>query len=343
MATSQKGKIQIELARTLTNYIAMTDSGDRQIFTAGTIWSGKDGYEPDVRPNGIVSGNNVISTHASDDTVTIAGFTAYSKGTLQTVAATSATVTRPGTASYNQIVSVTMASDGSIATVDGTAATAAFSTTRGADSGPPLISANSVEIGQIRLSSSTAAAIAASEIYQDRGTHAEFYDYPAWEESNLGDGAYADASDQKNSYIKFNEALPASHTASAAKNVYIKYYTPSFSTIAKTADFVPAETSVSKTSESYYEGPGGSGAIGSVKADSVGDATFTMMANDGVTDALLAEKNEVVTVKWYPNANKSPYMLTQGTLQVDRAFPMSGQNKINVTIGCENPSVEFSS
>lgn len=343
MATSKKGKIQIELGRTLTDYAKMTDSGDNQIFTLGTMWSGKSGYEPDVRPNGIVSGSRVLSTHASNDTITVAGFTAYSKGSLKTVPATTATVSRPATAGYYKIVSVTMASNGTIATVDGTTSATAFSTTRAASGGPPLIPVESSELGQIRLSSSTAAAIDSEEIYQDIGTHAEYYDYPVPEEFNIGKGSYADTAAEKNSHIKFNEALPESHTGNVTKSVWTKYYTPTLTTLSKTVDFTAAEIGISKSSETMYEGSGVSGAIGSMKADSVGDVTFTVFANDGVSDSIIREKGEIVTAKFFPDANKSPYLLSQGMLGIEREFPSDSQNKFSCTIYCEKESIEFTS
>jgi hypothetical protein len=237
MSTSQKGMIQIELGRTLTDYAAMTDSGDNQTFTLGTVWSGKSGYAPDVRANGIVSGSRVLSAHASNDTVTIAAFTAYSKGALQTVSATSATFSRPATASNYKIVSITMASDGSIAKVDGTSSATEFSTTRAAAGGPPLIPVESVELGQIKLSSSTPAVITASDILQNMGDHAEYADYPVPEVFNLGKGQFAASSAEINAHVKFSEALPDSHTGPAPKKVYLKYYTPSYTTIAKNGRF----------------------------------------------------------------------------------------------------------
>lgn len=341
MATSQKAKIQLELGRSLTDFAVMTDSGDRQIFTVGTVWSGKSDYSPDVRPNGIVSGQGLLSTHATNDTVTIAGFTAYSKGVLKTVTAASLAVTRPTTDTH-KISSITMDEDGTIAEVQGSESTS-FSDTRAAAGGPPLIPVDSVEIGQVRMDSQTPAGIAADEIYQDIGNHAEFADYPVPEAFNIGKGSYAGTSAEKNAHVKFNEVLPASHTGPVAKRTYVKYYTPTLTTLSKTAEFKPSEVGVSKSSETMYEGSGVSGAIGSMKADSVGDVSFTVFANDGITDAIIRERNEIVTVKFYPDANKSPYLLTQGMIGVDRDYPSGEQNKINVTVYCEKESVEYSS
>jgi hypothetical protein len=342
MATSQKAKVQVELGRTLVDFAAMTDSGDHQIFGgSGALWSGKDGYEPDVRPNGIVSGLRLLSTHASNDTVTIAAFSAYSAGIEYSVSATSLALTRPSVSNY-KICSVIMDDTGTIDEVEGTEGSS-FSATRGATGGPPLIPVDAVEIGQVRFDSQSAAVIASDEIYQDMGTHAEYADYPMPEVFNIGNGVNASTVTEKTAHIKFNEVLPLVHTGSVPKAVYIKYYAPTFTTLARTSDFKAAELGVTKSSESVYEGSGVSGAIGSMKADSVGDVTVTVFANDGVTDAILREKGEVMTIKFFPNANKAPYLLSQGMVGVSRDFPSGEQNKINLTVYCGKESVEFAS
>jgi len=341
MGSSQRGKILIELSRTLTDFALMTDSGDQQRFTLGTLWSGKSGYDPDVRPNGIVTGQRVLSTHASDDTVTVAAFTAYSQGTLHSVSAGSQAVTRPSTDTH-KVSSIIMDDTGALDEVEGTEGTS-FSETRGAAGGPPLIPVDAVELGQVRMSAQASAAIAAAEIYQDIGDHAEYADIPGFEVFPIGKGSYASVAAEKNAHVKFNTALPQSHVGPACKRVYLKYYTPSFTTLTNVNDFAAAEVGVTKNSEVVYEGSGASGAIGSMKADSVGDCSFVVFANDGITDAIVREKNEIVTVKWFPDANKVPFLLTQGLLGFVRDFPAGQQNKINCTVYCEKASVEFTS
>ena len=133
------------------------------------------------------------------------------------------------------------------------------------------------------------------------------------------------------------------HTGEVSKRTYIRYYTPSLTTLSSVSDFKAAELGVTKSSETMYEGSGVSGAIGSMKADSVGDVSFTVFAKDGVSDAILREKGKVATVKFFPDANKAPYLLSQGMLGVVRDFPAGTQNKINVTVYCEKASVEFTS
>ena len=325
MATSQKSKIAVELGRTLVDFAVMADAGGHQVFTANDkLWSGKSGYEPEVRPNGIVSGQRLLSTHASNDTVTIAGFTAYSKGALHSVSATSLALTRPSTSTH-KICSVIMDDTGTIDEVEGTEGTE-FSTTRGTAGGPPLIPVDAVELGQVRFSSQSAAVIASDEIYQDIGNHAEYADYPVPETFNIGNGINAVSSAEQYSHIKFNEVLPLNHEGSVPKRIYIKYYVPVFTVMPRVSDYKPAALGISKSSVSIYEGSGVSGAIGSMKADSVGDVSFTVYTNDNITDGILREEGEIMTVKFWQDANKAPYILSQGMLGVDSDFPTNSPN-----------------
>lgn len=338
MATAESAKIQIETGQTPVDYAAMTDSGDQKVHTisGGTVWSGKSGYTPTVRPNGIVSGRNILSTHASNDKATIAAFTAYSKGVLKSVSATVAAITRTATADKSQIHSITMASDGSIAVVEGTvSADLTFSETRDAAGGPPYIPANSVELGQARVTDEAAAVLLATEIYQVVGTHTERYDYPLWTENNVGEGEAADAAAKKNAFIEFASALPAIHTAGAYKQAFITYYTPIFTDQQKALDYTPIENSHTVSSTQYYRGT-----IGAV-ASSIGQGGFTALLDDGTTDAIVSEKDETLSVKFYPDENKTAYQLSQGKVGLTRSFPVDNQNQATVTISGENITAEF--
>jgi hypothetical protein len=340
MATAENAKIQIETGQTPVAYAVMTDSGDHKIHTisGGTIWSGKSGYTPNVRPNGIVSGRNILTTHASNDKVTIAAFTGYSKGVLKSVSATAAAITRAGTAARAQVHSVTMASDGSIAIVEGTiSADQTFSETRDAAGGPPYIPANDVELGQVRVTTGTAAVIDADEIYQVVGTHTERYDYPLWSESNVGEGESAASAAKKNAFIEFASALPAIHTAAAYKQVFMSYYTPILSDQQRALDYTPVENSHTVSSTQYYRGT-----VGAVSS-SIGQGGFTALLDDGTTDALVSEKDETLTVKFFPDENKTAYQLSQGKIGLTRSFPVDNQNQATITISAENVTAEFSS
>ena len=337
MPTAQKSLIQVELGQSMIDFAAMADSGDHKRFTiaAAPIWSGKSGFEIDLRPNGIKDGVRVVSPHANNDTVQIDGFTAYSQGVEHTVTAQSLALTRPSTQNY-KICSVTMDNAGSIAEVGGVEGSS-FSATRGDDGGPPLIPTTSVEIGQIRVTAQTAAAVDSDEIYQVVGTHTERSDYPIWDENNIGEGEAADAAAKKNAFVEFQEDLPLIHTGSVTKQIYIKYYTPSFATVARGVDFKPAEESHSVSSVQYYRGT-----LGSVSS-SLGQGGFTAYLQDGITDALVSLKNEVITVKYYQDENESPYILTQGKLGLSRTNPADNPIQAAVTISAESISAEFAS
>ena len=338
MPTAKQAKIEIETSAVLSAFAVMTSAGDGQIFTisGGTLWSGKSGKAPDVRPNGISSGRNLLSVGATNDVVRVAAFTAFSKSVEQSVNATSVTALRPTSGGYYKICSVTMASDGSVAIVAGTE-NAASSETRDAAGGPPYIPVDSVEIGQIRVSSSTAALIVATELYQDVPTHTQRWDTPSWNEFNIGHGEAADTSAEKNAHIKFVSALVNKHTGGVPKRTYIQYYEPGLTEVERALDFVPSDESHSVGSEEHYRG-----SIASVTS-TIGQATFRALLNDGLTDSLVANKNEILTVKYFQDENKSPYSLTQGKIGIARQNPFGAQVAADVTISSEVITAEFSS
>ena len=344
MATSKNAKTMFESGQNFHDFAAMSDSGDHKIFiiSGGNIFSGKTGFEPDVRPNGIVSGRNMLSPSATPDTITVAAFTAYSKGTLQLVSATTVTVTRP-TTDVAKISSITMDETGAIVEVAGTeSADLTFSDVRGDAGGPPAIPADSVEIGQVRMIASASAAFAATDIFQVVGTHAERFDFPSWTVHHIGDGNKAIVSALKSANVEFDSELPLIHGAAVAtadlyKNVYIEYSDPIFAELSKSLDFIPAENTHSVTSTQVY-----SKTVGSVSS-SLSQGGFTALMSDNITDALIGEQDEVITIKHYPDRNKLPYTLTQGTLGIKRTFPVADQNKAVCTISAEEPTASFNS
>lgn len=339
MATAKNAKIEIETGQALSGaYAVMTDSGDHQIYTVsgGTLWSGKSGYTPSIRPCGIVSGRNLVSPGTSADYVTVAAFTAYSKGILKTVTTANVEVTRASTGGYYKVHSITMTSAGTIAVVEGTEAAAAV-TTRATGGGPPLIPVYSVELAQVITSTSTAAVIETSEIYQVVGQHTERYDYPTWQEFNVGLGESADSSAEKYAHIKFDATLPLIHTGSVTKKTFLTYYTPQFTELTRTMAFKPVEQTHTVSSQEYYRG-----SIGSVSS-SIGQGGFTAMLNDGLTDSLVAEKDNTLTVRFYPDENKSAYSLTQGRIGLSRTFPFDNQIQAEVTISAERVTAEYAS
>lgn len=343
MATSENAKLMMETGQTLTDYTAMTDSGDHIIHTAGTKWSEKnDGvtdYSPVIRPNGIVTGRGLVSAHADNDKVSIAEFTAYLAGTEYTVSATTATFTRPVTASKACVYGVHLDSDGStINVVKGTiSADQTFSDTRDAAGGPPYVPVGDIEICQIRITTSTAAALDDDEIYEVPGTHQERYDSPGWTYNAVGEGSYASDSDKKDAFVELYSALSAIHTGDTYKKIYIKYYTPAMTRLNRVFDFVGPETTHSVSSQQTYDGPVGS------TSSQVGQGSFSLLANDNITDAVIAEKNQNLMFEFFPDENKSPYLRCQGILGITRTFPTDNQNQVDATISSEVAAADFTS
>ena len=334
MANASNGLIQIEAGQNTVTWEALTDAGDHQHFTpSAAIIS--PAVEAQIRPDGVVTGVNLLSPSSTSDKVAVAAFTAYSKGVLRSVAAAEVAVTRPST-DVAKVISITMTDAGVLAAVAGTDGSAAtFVETRGEAGGPPLIPAGSVELGQVRLTSATSAAVASTEIYQG-GSFTERADFPVYEVSNFGSGDSAQAAGETHANVRFASALPLIHTSSKAKGVWAQYATPSFADIAKAKDFVPVELSHSVSSEAYY------GGATAPTSSSLGQGSFVVLCDNGVTDFIVSLKNQDVTVKFFPNRNASPYIVTQGKLALSRTFPVDNSIQASCTITAGAPSAEFS-
>jgi hypothetical protein len=284
-----------------------------------------------------------LSTHATEETVTVAAFTCYLAGVLTSVAATTALAVR-GASGKGKICSITATATDTIAVVEGTdSADTTLNEVRGSAGGPPSIPAASIEIGQVRFTSSGTAVVASSEIFQTPGTHAEYSASPTWSVNNVGDGNSASVSAKKNAYIELDAALPLIHgeTATSAadeyKQIYVSGYVPIFSEIAKSVDFAPAQNTHSVTSTQVYNGTVGS------SSSSLGQAGFKAMLSDGVTDSLVSDEDETLTFKFYPDRNKAPYSLTQGKLGIKTTFPVADQIQCEATISAEKKTANFSS
>lgn len=337
MSTAANALIQIDYNQTHHAAAAMTDSGDHQNFTisGGTIFSGLSGKTPVVTPDGIVSGRSLVTPHASNDTLTIAGCTCYLAGVLTTVsAAVDQTITRPATA-VSKINSVIITAAGAydvLAGTDGT--TTAFVTTRGAAGGPPYITVGAIEVAQIKVVDDTAAVITADQIYQNEG-YTEWSRFPTWVTNNVGLGSSADVAAQKNAHVRFDSVLDLPHTGDLAKKVYIAYYEPEFSDLQKTSDFVPVENSSSVSSVQVHRKTVGS------SSSSIGSGGFKILLEDGISDAILTKKDKVVTIKYFNDEDKAAYSLTQGILSVKRTYPTASQVMADITIAAESITADF--
>lgn len=322
MPTAENAKLQYEGGQSAAAMAALTDSGDHLTLTsAASLWSRRSGYAPVVRPNGLLTGG-AVSTHASDDTISMAALTCNLNGTVTSVSADTDTITRPSTA-VAKVNSITINASGALAIVAGTdGGSTTFSETRGAAGGPPLIPVDSIEIAQVRVTSDTSAPIAASEIFQVVGLHRESAAFPLYT-IDYGSGS-----------VVMLDTLPLIHTGPTAKKVFASYATPIFADVALAADFVPPETSNSVSSTQVYGTTLGS------TSSTLNQGSFNAYLEDGVTDPLVTLKGETLWFKFYPDRYKSPYILAQGKLGISRTFPAGDNLQAACTISAEAAATE---
>ncbi len=328
---ASNAKIQYESGQDLVPFVALADQGDHKDFrSADPLWSSREGYEPNVKPNGLATGGTVATpASGQSDVVDVAALTCYLAGALTSVpASANLAIARPTLSHAKYSITVTAA--GALSAVKGTEGSS-FSTVRGEAGGPPFIPVDSIEIAQVWLSSSVPGLIASNEIKQVVGAHCETYDYPMWEEKtfNVQNGVIGNAG------IVFAAPLPLIHTGSVPKAVYAQYYEPAFSDISKSSNFVPPETTHSVTSKQIYRST-----IGAASS-SLNQGSFTVYLQDGISDGLLLLKNRTLFFRFFQNSlNSIPYILTQGKLGISRAFPADDQISAACTISAEQAAVE---
>jgi hypothetical protein len=327
MPSADNAILYYEAGQTLVPMVALTDSGDHLKYnSAAELWSDRSGYNPDVKPNGVLTGLAVSPAAAgTDDLVDVSGGTLNLNGVVTTVTAGPNKVClRGAAANICRINSITITSLGAIAVVSGTAHTA-FSEERGASGGPPVIDVDAVEIAQVRFGSISAAPVLASEVKSIPNTHREMANFPTYENEyvRVVNGIMGVAG------ITFSSAPMLNHTGGAAKKVFALYYTPALATVPKSSDFKRPANSKSVSSTQIY-----GGAIGAVSS-ALGQGGFKAYLNDGVTDGLLSEEGMKLWFKFKPDRLKAPYILSQGYLGIVEQYPAGAAIMAECTISAE--------
>lgn len=323
-------QVQYESGQTAYDWQEMDDSGDGITFEAAFA-PFSDGTV--VAPYGLLTGG-AISPSGSNDEVAVAALTVQAPGMtgadadgVVAVAGGSVSITRGISTDTHCITSITVDSTGALAAVAGTDGTE-FVETRGSAGGPPLIPVGSIEIGQVRTTSVTAAPVATSEIMVTVGVHRE---------SAISPGYDIDAT---NGTVTFYSALPAIHTGAVPRKVYVKGATPLFAPVPGSADWQPADDSVSTSSVETHDGPKASVSF------SVGTATFTarMRQSEAIGGDFIGRKGDNLWFKYFPDRDVSTvYQLTQGYLAVSRPFPTSGDDvTVSCTVGARSSTVDVS-
>jgi hypothetical protein len=260
----------------------------------------------------------------STDDVDVSAATADVGGVEQTVsAALDQAITRPAGA-FAKINSVTITNAAAVAVIAGTdSSDTTFSEVRADTGGPPLIPVTSIEIGQVRFIGVTPAVIAASEIFQVVGNHTERADFPLFN-INIDAGS-----------VTFLSALPAIHTGPVPKGVSAQFSEPLFAEISLASDFVPPETSHTVSSTQIYNTT-----LGAVSS-TLNAGAFTAFLQDGVTDALVVLKNEVLWFRFTPDRFKPANIVQNGTLGITRAFPADDNLAAACTINAQTDAKEL--
>ncbi len=337
MATAENAKIEYEVGQDFVDFTALTDQGGHKDFRSDDpLWSQRAGYEPAIRPNGVLTGLRVTPGTASD-TVDVSAGTVNLNGAVESISASPGeSVTREdGSPNTHETLSVTITAAKAISVVAGVGSTS-FSATRGAAGGPPYILPDSVEIAQVWLSSATPAAVTADEIKMIDGTTRELALYPGWtvQGYNVESGVIGNAG------ITFHSELPLIHSEASPvspvpKAVYASYYEPVFTEVPKSSDFVPPETSFTTGSKKIYGMTLGSA------SSSIDQGSFTAYLEDGISDGLLTLKGQRLMFRFYQSRyNSLPYILAQGVLGVSRQFPADNQITAACTISPETEGVE---
>jgi hypothetical protein len=310
---------------------ALTDSGDNTTFTSNaTYFSDKSGYTPDIYPDGCITTPAIVpDDSAVNDRVDVPGCTCYLVGVKTTVVAAEVDVTRSadGGNPY-RINSIVITNAGAYDKIAGTVG-AAFSSTRGAAGGPPLITVGYIEVGQVKTTSTVAAAIADSEIYQVPGTSLERYDYPLWEVNYLPSSAGA----ADGGSITFLSALPDDHTGPVPKKVYAEYSDPIFAEMRPVTNCVPPGNTHSVSSVQVY-----GGTIGS-RSSSLGQGSFESYLTDGINDPVVKLQDQVLTFKFFPDRYKDGFQLFQGKLGVSISYPPDGSKVASCTVSAETAAI----
>lgn len=328
MAITDNPKLEYESGQTFNDWEHMSDTGDGMVFEATFApWSGRAGFDAEVRPWGLATGG-VIRAGTGNDNVTVAALTAYmptASGAqpdgLVNVAGADVTIQRATTATH-MITSITVDEAGALVAVAGTEG-GAFTEQRGSAGGPPLIPVDSIEIGQVRVSSDAAAPVSAPEIMQVVGLHQERYDSPVFE------------TDPATGEVHFAAELPRIHTGNVPKKVSVRGYTPIFAEIPRASNWVPAETSHSTNSTQIYNGT-----LGSVSR-TLGQASFTYYGEGNANDPLVRLKNQRLWFRFYQDRNRSPHSLTQGVLGIGRTYPAGDHVNIACTVSAEQETADF--
>jgi hypothetical protein len=321
--STENAKLEFEGGQNAFAMMALSDSGDAKVFNSGEeLWSQAAGVAPVVRPDGLLTGGKVTPAAAGgNNNVDHAAFTANVGGEEIAVAAGSDIAITRAISDTHIINSLVCDSAGTVSVVSGSESTS-FVETRGAAGGPPYIPVGSIELAQVRLNSSTAAAIKATEIFDLVNRHTEKADFPVPEVDYI------------NGAVEFSSVLPKIHTGDLPKGVHASFATPEFIEAFDAYDFVPSETGYSSSSTQTYS------RVKNSRSKSLSNATFSILLKDGITDTLVGKQGENIYFRFYPDQFKTYNIIEQGVFSIARTFPAGGDITASCTINVDEKGKE---
>jgi hypothetical protein len=244
-------EVWYEASQTARGNNILYDSGDHLKYTsdsggADEKWSDfedvKNGITAGatVLANGVVEGCDVVPDPDTNNQVIIRAGSINLNGVVVTVAQQTLAMTRPATTTY-RTSSVTINSSGTAVEAAGTDDASAYSDTRAATGGPPLIATAVAEIAQVRLYDDAAAIILTSEILKQNNVHRESaYDPPLRLDYITGNAT-------------FSSALMVNHVGSITKAVYADTFAPDFTKLYNVSNASVPTVTHSASEEQVYE------------------------------------------------------------------------------------------
>ena len=195
-------------------------------------------------------------------------------------------MTRPIDANY-KTSSVTVSGAGAVAEAAGTDDASAYSTTRAATGGPPLIAINLVEICWVKMFDDEAAVIPNSDILKQANVHREVEYNPSY------------VIDYHAGKITYSAAIMANHTGSVPKNTYVDYSIPIFTELDDVRDATVPTITHSQTEQPVY------GSVKTAITQTKDQGGFTIMSKGDLNEALEQLDNITCWIKVKPISTKT--------------------------------------
>lgn len=326
MAKSGKnGKLEIGIGVTPNLGTELTDSGDHLTYEAaeGVRFSAiktdtLGDLSPVLKADGVVRGGRVkIAVSGSVNVIDVTAITSsYIAGVESTLAAqTDVTVARPTVSDY-LISSICLdynAGTEQIAVIQGTEGSA-FSETRDAAGGPPLLAVDHIELAQVRYTAQDAAAVSASEIIAIPNQHREESNFPAFTIDHL-DGE-----------VVANSAIMVNHTGPITKAVYIDYYTETTVEVPTVSTFTPPAKTFTSTKTNTYQG------VVTTEAEEQSDGSFTALIDGTSTEIVSLISGTTAYFKFYPDKDLPEYKIGIGSYGVTEDFSADGAMTASITV-----------